>query len=125
MPSDKITVREAVSYGIIQVNRPYKIIMITTGILGAVLILFGFPRWTFILIPLGLLLPFIYGPWSATKWQIWAYEHVRDIHQLQRSAELAGVLDRGSHERVSWIATVQQKEKLVALQRRFLDDYSF
>src|SRR5690606_12625712 len=53
------------------------------------------------------------------------YETVGDIHQLQRSAELAGLLKLRSHERISGIMSYSQRRRLIALQERFAEDDTF
>ena len=63
--------------------------------------------------------------YATPKWKIRAYSSVTDIHQFQRSAELAGLLLRGSHERTSGIVSSSQKEILKTLQKKFLEEPVF
>ncbi|WP_276133959.1 hypothetical protein [Polluticoccus soli] len=118
MITPSISVQEAIKAGK-RIARPGQVMFFSGIGLCILLLVTNFSWWDFLLIPASVIVPTIYESWASLKWQIWAYEHVADIHQLQRSAELAGVLIRGSHERVPKIASASQKEILIALQERF------
>lgn len=124
-----ITVQRAIYRGLRTVSLPSKVILILGTAACVLLLIVNFSWWHFLYIPFGVLLSSLYSMYAAARWRLWAYEYVGDIHQLQRSAELAGLLFRKSHERIGLVSR-QQKEKLKTLLLRFseepvfIDDYS-
>ena len=67
----------------------------------------------------------LYMSWATPRWRIWAYDHVTDIHQLQRSAEMAGLLPLHSHDRITGFTGMRQRSILEELQQRFNEQYDF
>ncbi len=99
MMSNLVSVKKAIERGERQITHPCLIIitlLFTSSILLPVL---GFSWWCLLLFPAGILLSFFYNYIATWHWSIWAYQSVNDIHQLQRSAEIAGFLKRGNYER--------------------------
>jgi hypothetical protein len=89
------------------------------------LLIIDFYWWYLLLIPGGILLSSLYNAWATARWRIWAYAYVADIHQLQRTAELAGLLTPQSHENSSWLISGRRKETLRLLQRKFVEEQVF
>lgn len=120
-----ITVKEAIHRGMRLIALPSKIMMILSVSLPALLVVSGFPLSYFLLLPLCVCLSFIYTAWATPRWRIWAYKYVNDIHQLQRSAEIAGLLMLQSHERIGGFLSNYQIETLKTLQNRFQEEPVF
>ncbi len=99
--------------------------MILTPIVFVFSLILNFSPWDVLWLPAGVLLSMCYTTWTTLRWRIWAYEHVADIHQLQRSAELAGLLLRQSHNRTSRFANTAQSKTLEQLIARFSDEPAF
>jgi len=130
---ETVTVDEALSKG-----RKMVIYPITAIILGA----FGFGTYLFVQfnmssmpmyigVALGVALGWLYWSFVITKWRIWAFDNVRNVHELKKKAIRAGLIwpDNSFFER-SEIRTSSEKEKWLSLQKKFnqpdvfLDDYS-
>lgn len=83
MPEDT-TVEQAIKRGYRTVNLPFLLlllILITLSILITLnLSFFGFGPFAFIL---SLVLSVIYRGIRVTKWRVWAFEHVRNVHELK------------------------------------------
>jgi len=120
-----VTVREAIERGLKETGRPAKTIIVTSIAVCILLLAFNLSWWALLLIPAGLLSAFIYSTRATTRWRIRAYEQVADIHQLQRSAELSGLLMRQSHDRIGAFVSERQRNTLIALLQRFSGDHIF
>ncbi|MCD0472150.1 hypothetical protein [Flavobacterium sp. JAS] len=119
-----VTVNEALQKGKIRlVHLPMLIIfgiIILSFILNAKEII---PGWV---IPIGFIIGFLCGwlTWSyfVNKWKIWAFENVRNVHELKQKA----IDQRLIWESDSWFEktefkTLQQKTKLKSLEKKFLE----
>lgn len=120
-----ISVQEAISRGIRVVKTPAKLILISAVTLCALLMILHFSWLELLLPPLGLVSGLIYLTVATPKWKIWAYENVDDIQQLQRSAELAGLLPMQSSENIDSFLSSSQKERLIEQQKRFSTETVF
>lgn len=120
-----VSIPQAIEQGEKQIASPSRIILIATVALPVPLMVLAFSFWWLLLLPCGMFASIVYVAWATPRWQIWAYRNVNDIHQLQRSAELAGLLTRGSHERVSGWLGLRQQEQLRTLQERFKEEVGF
>lgn len=125
MDTRSVSVQEAIRRGLKAVARPTANIMIAAVVVPVLLMIIYFSWWWLLLFPAGIITSNLYWGWAARNWQIWAYDNVSDIHQLQRSAEMAGLLTKGSHERVSSMLSIPQQEKLRTLQERFANEAVF
>lgn len=83
-----VTVDEAISKGHRMVNYPVFIIII--GVIGLTIYLVLqkiIPTWCF---PVGFILAFGFAwlMWSImiTKWRLWAFDNVRNVHELKKRA---------------------------------------
>jgi hypothetical protein len=121
MSIGQTSVQDAIARGIKVITYPSRLILRLASLACILLLIFDFSWWDLLLIPAGVISSAIYRSWAVPLWRIWAYEHVSDIHQLQRTAELFGLLHRGSHERTGGIMTIRQKSMLMQLQKRFSD----
>ncbi len=61
---------------------------------------------------------------ATTKWRIWAFSHVNNVHELQAIAEQENILPRkGSWQWKLAIESKADKEKLGALAQRFKESH--
>lgn len=73
----------------------------------------------------GILIMLVYKTWARPRWRIWAYSNVADIHQLQRSAELANLLSRQSYNKPGVTMSRKRRIKLEELIKRFDEEDTF
>ncbi len=125
MSSATVTIKEAIRIGEKLIMRPARIIHIASWVLLIVLLLLGFSWWNLLLIPGGAVLSLIYTTWVTHRWRKWAYKKVVDVHQFQRSAELAGLLMRKSTTRAGWFQSNEQKRRTMELLNRFAEESEF
>ncbi|MEZ4986871.1 MAG: hypothetical protein R2795_17840 [Saprospiraceae bacterium] len=126
--NETVTVDEAILKGHKMVNYPVMVIMLgTIGLtfyLGTQKII---PTWGF---PVGFVLAFVFAWlwWSfmITKWRIWAFDNVRNVHELKKRAIQEKLIwaDNSIFEKTE-IRTVKDKEKLNALSNKFKQDDLF
>lgn len=123
--TDMVSIKDAISRGHKTVSRPASVVFYVSVVAGIVLPLSDFSGWFILLLPGSIPLSIVYTSIAALGWRIWAYEHVGDIHQFQRSAELAGLLVRKSHRNISIFAGRKKRRKLSVLIKRFDVDSTF
>ncbi|MCF6404101.1 hypothetical protein L3C95_14500 [Chitinophaga filiformis] len=119
---ETVSVDEAISKGHRMVNYPVMTIMLGMVILSLYLGCWGgMPVW---IIPVGLVLSFtfawLYWSFMITKWRIWAFENVRNVHELKRRAIMENLIwqDNSIFEKTE-IRKAVHKEKWQALQSKF------
>lgn len=100
-------------------------ILISTVALFILLLIFNLSFWDIAILPLGILFFILYTNWVTSKWQQWAYDNVEDIHQFQRSAEIAGLLSRQYVESSEDFMNDSQKATLMQLNNRFSEPVVF
>lgn len=131
--NDSVSVDDAIKKGKRLVNYPGTTIMLgTLGICFYLGIQHIMPFW---IVPLGFILSFvfawIYWSFMITKWRLWAFDNVRNVHELKK---------RAIHEKLIWpddsffekteIRSMADKEKWNALQYKFskkdmfIDDFT-
>jgi len=125
MSAPFLTVQQAITRGTRVIERPAIIILASGPVLCVLLMVLNFSWWYLLLLPAGLLLSFLYTIIVTPRWRIWAYEHVNDIQQFERSAELEGLFGKQSVESIGSFLSIRQQEKLKALQASFLSDPVF
>ena len=125
MTSNATSIHEAIQTGLREISQPTKYILWAAFIFPIVLILLGSTLWALLIFPSGAMISVIYTMWARPRWRIRAYETVGDIHQLQRSAELAGLLRLRSHESTTGLMSHSQRKKLLSLLERFSEDEHF
>lgn len=94
-----MTVKKAILRGHLVVNIPVLIIMIGTAFVFIIItnvynLPQGFPLIGF---GLGFILAWLYWSLSITKWKIWAFERVRNVHELKSRAILEGLIWKDDH----------------------------
>lgn len=123
--STSVTITQAINCGLKKITTPSNIILYSATVLCILVLIWDFSWRDLLAIPLGLLVSYLYSMYATPKWKIWAYSSVTDIHQFQRSAELAGLLLKGSHESTSGVMNSRQMEILKNLQKKFLEEPVF
>lgn len=128
-----ISVEKAINRGLLMIHIPMLIIFLIAVCLLSYLILNNYvaPWLAPVGLIFGILVSFIYRNFAITKWRIWAYENVRNIHELKQKARLHKLIgsDGDFFERIE-IRTQYQNEKLKILEKRinikdiFRDDIS-
>ncbi|MBF0598420.1 hypothetical protein [Faecalibacter rhinopitheci] len=126
--NESVTVDEAISRGHRMVNYPVFIIMI--GTIGLTIYLGTqklIPSWGF---PIGFFLAFglAWLWWSVmiTKWRLWAFDNVRNVHELKKRAIQEKLIwaDNSIFEKTE-IRTRTDNEKLISLRNKFKQDDLF
>ncbi|MHA7943714.1 hypothetical protein ACJOV8_011635 [Formosa sp. 3Alg 14/1] len=89
-----LTVDKAITRGLLVINPPVMLIML--GIPGITLYLSAeksMPNWSIVIsFLLGFGLAWTYWSFAITKWRIWAFENVRNVHELKKSAIENGLI---------------------------------
>lgn len=117
-----VSVDQAISKGQRMVNYPALGIMFGTIGLSMLLVILKLASdWV---IPLCILFAFVFALlwWSImiTKWRIWAFENVRNVHELKKRAIQEKLIwPDGSFFEKTEIRTAADKEKLNALAYKF------
>lgn len=123
-----VSVEDAISRGQKMVNRPSVIIMILVTVLSIVLAVMNLiPAWG---IGIGIVLSFVAAwlCWSImiTKWRLWAFENVRNVHQLRKRAIQEKLIwpNKSIFEKTE-IRSAAEKAKWQSLQSRFSQQDTF
>ncbi len=113
-----VTVDEALARGKRMVEYPFWSIVISSlGITLGTLPLDDFPEWLSCLIFLaGLRIACIYRMVVVTRWQLWALENVRNVHELYNRGTLMGLVE---DEHFITLVTASSREKLQELVTKF------
>lgn len=126
--NETVTVDEAIAKGHRMVNFPVFIIMFgTIGLCFYLVIQKNLPYWT---IPVGFGLAFglawLYWSVMITKWRLWAFDNVRNIHELKKRAVQEKLIwsDNSIFEKTE-IRNATDKEKWNSIQPRFKEDDVF
>lgn len=126
--NETIAVEEAISKGQRMVN--YPVIVIIIGTIGVTLYLGEqelIPNWGF---PIGFVFAFtfawIWWSFMITKWRIWAFDNVRNVHELKKRAIQEKLIwaDNSIFEKTE-IRTATDKEKLNSLTNKFKQEDLF
>ncbi|WP_314060610.1 hypothetical protein [Empedobacter brevis] len=126
--TETVTVDEAISKGHKMVSYPVMIIM--CGTIGLTLYLGAqklIPTWSFLIgFVLALVFAWLWWSFMITKWRLWAFENVRNVHELKKRAiqEKLIWVDNSVFEKTE-IRTVTDKEKLNTLSNKFKQDDLF
>lgn len=76
-------------------------------------------------IALGIILPFAYKFVIITRWKIWAFENVRNVHQLRRKAYDEGLTFSQDNINFFEYRSANQKKELEKLDQKFLQEDVF
>lgn len=126
--NETVTVDEAISRGHRMISYPVIGIIVGTIVLTAYLSIQKLiPAWSFpISFVFAFLFSWLWASYIITKWRLWAYDNVRNVHELKK---------RAIQEKLIWadhsfltkteIRTAKDREKLNSLQNKFLRDDIF
>lgn len=76
-------------------------------------------------LPVSVLFVWVYSAFVTPHWRIWAYRNVADIHQLQRSAEISGLLKLNTATRTGGVMGAKALYQLGVLMQRFDEEQVF
>jgi hypothetical protein len=119
---ESVTVDDAIKKGHRMINYPSLFIFI--GVMGLCFYLSTvkiFPAW---IVPMGLLigliLAWVYWSFRITKWKLWAFENVRNVHELKKRAIQEKLIwQDGSIFGKTEIWTAEDKEKWALVSLKF------
>jgi hypothetical protein len=119
---ETVTVDEAISRGRRMITFPVMGIMF--GLIGLSVYLSSediIPALYMVIgIAAGVLLGWVYWSFMITKWKLWAFENVRNVHDLQRKAVEAQLIwNEGSFWEKTEIRNQADKDKWASLQNKF------
>lgn len=117
-----VTVNQALKRGQLIVNLPVMVIMFggwaLVAYLGAKEIIH--PAFIFVGVFLSIILAYVYWSIMITHWRLWAFENVRNVHELKRRAIRGQLIwPDGSFFEKTEIRSSSQKSKWLLLQDRF------
>ncbi|WP_298902346.1 hypothetical protein [uncultured Psychroserpens sp.] len=124
----EVSVDKAIKRGHLMINVPVMICLIGSPAAGIYLSAHDYiPNWGLaIAIVLGIGLGWLFWSIMITKWRIWAFEHVRNVHELK---------ERAIHEKLIWgdghiferteIRSKKEQRKLDELNLKFRADDLF
>ncbi|MEC4005263.1 hypothetical protein OX283_011390 [Flavobacterium sp. SUN052] len=121
---ETVTVAQAISKAKWTINTPSLIILF--GMFFGSIILYTekyFNGWIIALGSiLGIVFAWLFWSLSIVKWKIWAFENVRNVHELKRKAIQNNLIWKDD----SWfnkteIINYEQKQKLKRLEKKFLE----
>ena len=119
---EQISVEKAITKGHLIINVPVMIIML--GIPGIAMYLSIeklIPNWSIgVSFFLGFGFAWVYWSYGITKWRIWAFENVRNVHELKKKAIEQGLVWKDN----SWfnkteIKSYSDKQKWNLLKKKF------
>lgn len=123
-----VSVDEALKRGHRMLTYPSLIILIGGNILFPLLGFLDFIPGGMVILGtvLSIILPFLYWSFMVTKWRLWAFSNVRNVHELQQRAILERLIGKdGSFYERTEIRTRSQKEQWEVLKSKFLIADSF
>jgi hypothetical protein len=119
---ETVTVDEALSRGKKQVNLPvFAILIILPGTSIGAQLFFELSAWIIAAgVISGFILAWLYWSFAITKWRVWAFENVRNVHELKmRAIKEKLIWTDGSIFEKTEIRTRADKQKLAALAYKF------
>lgn len=124
----QITVDKAIKRGHLIVNVPVFIAIIGCPALALYLSKLGLiPGWGIgIAFLLGFILAWLIWSFMITKWRIWAFENVRNVHELKKRAIQEKLIwNEGNIFEKTEIRNTEDKSKLKKIEKKFEqeDDY--
>lgn len=126
--NETVSVDEAIAKGRRMLMYPgYVILCVSFGVFIYLMVEKNLPNWCYV--P-GVLLVFvpscIWWAVMTTKWRIWAFEHVRNVHELKERAIQERLIGRDNSFYVKLeIRSSLDKERLALLEDRFRQDDVF
>lgn len=125
MPNRTVTIQQAIDRGNELMSYQLWVLIAVSPIVAIILASAGLFVSAALAIPVSVALSIAYAAWMRPRWRIWAYSHVTDIHQFQRSGELAGLLVLHSHNKAGGLIGVRKRKVLKSLLSRFDEEPVF
>lgn len=125
MHKGTVTIQQAIRRGETVLATPAMLIVALSIPLAIYLFAKGSVLLTFLTIPIAIVFVFLYSALATPHWRIWAYRNVADIHQLQRSAEISGLLQRNTANATGGIMGTKALYQLGELLQRFDEEHVF
>jgi hypothetical protein len=119
---NQVTVDKAISRGLLTVNGPVLLTLIGCPILALIFSKNNvIPDWGIgIAVLIGTILAWLIWSFRITKWRIWAFENVRNVHELrQKAIEFKLIWPEGSIFEKTEIRSNEVKEKLKTIKKKF------
>ena len=117
-----VTVDQAIRRGKQLITYPMIVIAIAGIVLTMMLGITGVISWVFMLIGmlLSILVSLVYWSFMITRWRLWAFDNVRNVHELKSRAISNNLIwpDNSFFSKAE-IRTSFQKSKWLSLQERF------
>lgn len=119
---ETVTVDEALKRGQRMISYPITVFML--GSIGLSIYLVMHLHFSPNILPagfaIGIVAPRIYWSFMITKWRLWAFENVRNVHELKRRAIRIRLFypDGSIFERLE-IRTLKDKERLKLIEKKF------
>ena len=130
---ETVSVDEAVRKGRRIINLPILFIMfVPPALLFFAVAFYDYPGWTIIVaVSVGFISAWVFWSFMITKWRLWAFDNVRNVHELRKRAIKEKLIwPDGTFFEKTEIRTSSDKERWVSLQERFnredvfIDDYT-
>ncbi len=125
MPNRTVTIQQAIRRGEFFLATPAMLLVVLSMCWGLYLFFNNHVLGSFLAIPLGVFFVWIYSALATPHWRVWAYTHVEDIHQLQRSAEISGLLKRNTSHTFIGIMGAGMLRRLSLQMPRFEEEQVF
>jgi hypothetical protein len=117
---DEITVEAALQKGTNTVIRPFSRLLLG-GFLSFIIVPIVIKTSGILAFIPGIIIliaAFIYRSIAITKWKIWAFNNVRNVHELKRKAIRDGIIGKDGSEWMRW-QTLEEKALLKQLEAKF------
>lgn len=121
---ENVTVQQALTRGKIRLIYLPLILLLSSIVTGVYLKAFeSFDGWVIgISVIVGFLLSWLAWSYYVVKWKVWAFENVRNVHELKRKAiEQRLIWNDDSWFNKTEILNYEQKQKLKQLEKKFLE----
>lgn len=123
-----VSVKKALIKGHLMVNVPVIVFLFGPGFLTYYLSeQYILPSWSVLIASLiGFILAWLTWSIMITKWRVWAFENVRNVHELKKKAiEQKLIWEDGATFEKTEIRSKSQKEKLNKLEEKFETEDQF
>jgi hypothetical protein len=119
---ENVSVDQAIRRAHVLINFPVFLIILGSIVASVFMVAyFGYSSWMYLLtIPSGVVLAWLYWSIAITRWRLWAFHHVRNVHELKQRAFREKIIWReGSFWEKTEFRTRSDREKWNWLQQKF------
>ena len=125
MHKETVTIQQAIRRGELVMSVPAMFVVALAVLLFVYFFFNSQLLLAFSALPVSIFFVWVYSAFVTPHWRIWAYSNVADIHQLQRSAEISGLLKRNTATRTGGIMGAKALYQLGELMQRFEEEQVF